>query len=68
MEDIVRAGKIDSQARRLHAACRILHGGIFPGFVVVERIGPGREINRLGYEPGRFSLYFCVARKDARTR
>lgn len=30
------------------------------------RIGPWRsEINRLGYEPGRLSLYFCVARKDA---
>lgn len=42
------------------------HGRIFPGFVVVERIGPGREINCPGYEPGRLSLYFCVARKDAR--
>lgn len=60
----MRAEKIDSQAR-LHAAYRILHDGIFPGFVVVEQIGLGCEINRLGYEPGRLSLYFCVARKDA---
>lgn len=27
-----------------------------------------REINHLGYEPGRLSFYFCVARKDARRR
>lgn len=32
------------------------------------RSGMMREINRLGYEPGRLSFYFCVARKDARRR